>query len=139
MVETRITPKQMRRLQTLWGLLCARMGEDAKARAPRLAWVSTKIGREIQSFNALTLNEAKLGIREMQKLLPADQVKRANRGAAKAYGTAGRKGFASKEIRLADAQTWALLDRLLAQLGWSRERLDAFIRSAKSPTQGQMI
>jgi hypothetical protein len=40
---------------------------------------------------------------------------------------------------MADAQTWALINTLLAKLGWTRERLDAFIRSAKSPTRGKLI
>jgi hypothetical protein len=32
-----------------------------------------------------------------------------------------------------------LLDRLLGRLGWTRERLDAFLRSRKSPVRSGAI
>jgi hypothetical protein len=149
MSEARITARQMKRLQTLWGMVCKQVGAGAppfpaaSAREARLAWVGGKIGREIGSFKDLTLEEAKRAIQEMQKLLPPSALRasarRPGRRTARAYGTAGRKGFESSELRLVDARTWALIDRLLGELGWTRERLDAFIRSAKSPTRGRLV
>lgn len=134
-----VTARQVRRLQTLWGLLCKELPPASKNREARLAWVGAKIGREIGSFRELTLPEAKRAIEEMQKLLPPMPSRRPGKERARSYGTAGRAGFGSKELRMADAQTWALINTLLAKLGWTRERLDAFIRSAKSPTRGKLI
>jgi hypothetical protein len=51
----------------------------------------------------------------------------------------GRRGHEQEEIRLVDAATLALLDRLLGRLGWTRERLDAFLRSRKSPVRSGAI
>ncbi len=40
---------------------------------------------------------------------------------------------------MVDAPTLELLDRLLGQLGWTRERLDGFLRSSKSPVRSGRI
>lgn len=142
-MSARITGGQMRRLQTLWGLFCARARLDAKDREARLGWVAGAIGRQIGSFRELSLVEARDAIRALQKHLPDELVRcRVTRDLARAYGTAGRRtkdGKSKIEIRMADAATLALIARLRDELGWSRERLDAFLRSAKSPTRGKMI
>jgi hypothetical protein len=130
-----ISGKQMKRLQTLWGLFCRESKLDGKDREARLGWVAGTIGRQIGSFRELTAAEA------VQKHLPPELLrrKRPSRATAQAYGRAGRKGQGDTEVRLADAETWHLLEVLLGKLGWTRERLDAFLRSSKSPVRSGMI
>ncbi len=136
-----INGKQMKRLQTLWGLLCREGKLDAKDREARLGWVAGAIGRQISSFKELTDGEAKTAIDEVQKHLPPELLrrKRPSRETARAYGTAGRKGHRDSEVRMADAETWRLVELLLGRIGWTRERLDAFLRSSKSPVRSGMI
>ncbi len=154
-----ISGKQMKRLQTLWGLFCRHRMEtalaanskdcssrlswvDGKDREARLGWVAGTIGRQIGSFRELTAAEAATAIEAVQKLLPPELLrrKRPSRRTAHLYGTAGRKSaHNSTEVRMADAETWRLLDGLLGKLGWTRERLDAFLRSSKSPVRSHAI
>src|SRR5882762_2158351 len=93
MSEIPITGKQMKRLQTLWGLFCRQGQLDAKDRDARLGWVAGAIGRQVGSFRELTFAEANTAIEAVQKHLPAEllQRKRPRRDTARAYGTAGRK------------------------------------------------
>jgi hypothetical protein len=141
MTASSITGKQMKRLQTLWGLFCRESKLDGKDREARLGWVAGTIGRQIGSFRELTAAEAATAIEAVQKHLPPELLrrKRPSRATAQAYGRAGRKGQGDTEVRLADAETWHLLEVLLGKLGWTRERLDAFLRSSKSPVRSGMI
>jgi hypothetical protein len=136
-----LNSNQLKRLQTLWGLFCRQASLDAKDREARLSWVADAIGRKISSFRELSDGEANTAIDAIQKLLPPEMVKRKrpSRRLAQAYGTVGRRGHEQEEIRLVDAATLALLDRLLGRLGWTRERLDAFLRSRKSPVRSGAI
>ena len=112
------------------------------SRNARLAYISSKIGRQIGSASELTQGEANPAIDAMQGALPAEALRRRARPSmsqARAWGTAGRKKAGTKEIRFPDAQTFALLDHLLGELGWDRARLDAFLRSPKSPVRGGVI
>jgi hypothetical protein len=141
MPESQISKNQLRRLQTLWGILYKHTGEagaEGDSRKLRLAWIGLKIGRPVGSCKDLTVAEAKTAIDAMQKLLPPDLVRKpaADRGQAQAYGRAGRKGAQSKEVRLPDAGTFQLLSNLLFALGWNRARLDTFLHSPKSPVRG---
>jgi len=141
MAEAPISARQMKRLQTLWGLFCGQARLDAKDRAARLGWVAGAVGRQLGSFRELTAGEAKTAIDAVQKHLPPELLRRQrpSRRLAQAYGTAGRRGVKSGDIRMADAETWRLLDGLLGKLGWSRERLDSFLRSSKSPVRNGVI
>lgn len=125
----------MTRLQTLWGLFARQARLDAKDREARIGWVAGAIGRQLASFKELTAEEARKAIDAIQKHLPAELLTklRAPRGLARAYGTAGRRGGANKEVRLADAASLELVARLRDQLGWTQERLDTFLLSPKSP------
>jgi hypothetical protein len=131
----------MKRLQTLWGLFCRQSQLDPKDRAARLGWLAGALGRQLGSTKELTVEEAITAIQAIQKHLPPELLrrKRPERRLAHAYGTAGRRGADAKTVRMADADTWSLIDRLLGQLGWTRDRLDAFIRSSKSPLGGRLI
>lgn len=141
MTPSTITGKQMKRLQTLWGLFCRQANLDAKDRAARLEWGADAIGRQVSSFGELTVNEANIAIDAIQKHLPPQLLKRKrpSRRTAQGYGTAGRRGREEKEVRLVDAATLELLDRLRAQLGWTRERLDGFLHSKRSPVRSATI
>lgn len=141
MTASLINVKQMKRLQTLWGMFARQANLDVKDRDARLDWVSRTVGRQISSCRELSVSEASVAINAIQQLLPPELVtrKRPSRETARAYGTAGRRGSDEKEVRLADAETWRLLDGLLAKLGWTRGRLDAFLRSSKSPVRSHAI
>lgn len=139
-----ITGKQMKRLQTLWGMFARVQKLDAKDREARLGWVAGTLGRQIASFKELSADEAKAAIDAIQKHLPAEMVekRRPSRDTARAYGMAGRKTENRKsklEIRMADAGTLQLLANLCTKLGWTRERLDAFLLSSKSPVRSGKI
>lgn len=136
---TPITGRQMKRLQTLWGLFAPLAHMDAKDRAARVGWVGEKIGRAISSFKDMSSAEADTAIDAVQKHLPPELVKRASRRTAHGYGTAGRKRGGAAELQMADAATLQLMATLYTKLGWTRERLDAFLRSPKSPVRGGMI
>ncbi len=140
-MTSKISPQQLKRLQTLWGLFCPQSQLDPKDREARLHWASEAIGRQIDSFRELTAEEAATAIDALQEHLPAELVRkrRPSRHLAQAYGTAGRRGRVEKEVRLVDAETIRVLDSLIASLGWSRERFDAFLRSPKSPVRSGAI
>jgi hypothetical protein len=119
----------------------------AAARSSRLAWASGIVGRELCSFTELRPAEAAQLIELMKKALGQEanspkrprRRRRPGREQARAYGRAGRRGYASSEIKMVDAPTLELLDRLLSQLGWTRERLDGFLHSKKSPVRSGAI
>src|SRR4051812_37983745 len=99
-----ITGKQMRRLQTLWQIFARQGRLDPKDREARIGWVAGAIGRQIASFKEMDKLEAERAIGAIQKHLPAELLRRnrPSRETARAYGTAGRKGYANKEERLVD-------------------------------------
>jgi hypothetical protein len=136
-----LSPSQLRRLQTLWGLFCRQSNLDATDRDARLRWASDAIGRPISSFKELSADEAVTAIDAMQKHLPSELVtrKRPARRAAYAYGTAGRRGRNEKEVRMVDADTLRLLYALVGKLGWSRERFDSFLHGKSSPVRSGAI
>lgn len=140
-----ISGGQIKRLQTLWGLLWKHgLGGDLcgpNSRDARLAWVAGRAGRAISSTKELTQREAKIIIDAMEKCLPAHLVQKRGPSPdrARACGIAGRTGAKSNEIQFPDVQTIALLTMLLGRLGWDRERLDLFLHSPKSPLRGRTI
>lgn len=141
MTANPINAKQMKRLQTLWRLFCRQSKLDGEDRAARIDWIAGAVGRQISSCRELSAGEADIAINAIQKLLPQELVrrKRPARRVAHAYGTAGRRGQDGREVQLVDAPTLELIDRLLGQLGWTRERLDLFLRSSRSPVRSGAI
>ncbi len=143
MPDALITPRQLRRLQTLWGLLAAKEGLDPKSREPRLAWCGAALGHYVESFKLLTAADARALIDKMQACLPPEliQRRRRSRERARAAGTEGRRLAPGRSSRapasLPDAQTLDLVRRERDALGWSQERLEAFLRSRTSPTRGR--
>lgn len=134
-----ITGRQMKRLQTLWGLFAPLAQMDAKDRSARIGWVGEKIGRAISTFKDMSSAEADTAIDAVQKHLPPELVKRASRRTAHAYGTAGRKRGGAAELQMADAGTLQLLSNLCTALRWDGQRLKAFLHSPKSPVRGGKI
>jgi len=138
-----LSPTQLTALHCLFHLYAPRFldASGGDARAARLAWASGIIGREISSFSLLRAVEAARLIELMKKALGQEvnsgrgRRQRPGRDLAHAYGTAGRRHETSNEIALVDAPTLALLDRLLVQLGWTRERFDSFLHSKSSPVK----
>ncbi|MGC2694927.1 MAG: hypothetical protein WA738_03970 [Candidatus Angelobacter sp.] len=142
MTHTVITSAQLQRLQVLWGQY-ARHEMTKYSRADRLIWASEQTKRTILSFKDLTLSEAsdlinllqaELGIKESS---PAVRPRRfrsriKDRDQAHAAGTEGRRGSRDK-FTLATAEDIAMIDAQLAAMSWTRERLDALLRSPSSP------
>lgn len=147
MAKVAISKAQLRRLQTVWGLLWERTAQGGETRdeerATRLAWIGVKIGRQIGSCNELARAEAMAIIQAIQNCLPADLVKSKrgpDREQSRVIGTAGLKRFPKAgAMQLVDADTLARIDTLMVDLGWSRDSLDIFLRSGKSPVRSGRI
>jgi hypothetical protein len=143
MPDQSITGPQLKRLQTLWSQYARHALWDAASREQRIKWASSIVKRQISSFNDLTLMEAKdlitliqteLGIGETSPAIsrrrPGRRIK--DREAAHAAGTEGRRGHRDK-LTIATTKDFQLIDSQLTDMGWTRERLDAFLRSPSSP------
>jgi hypothetical protein len=148
--SSQLRQSQLTALHALFHLYAPRcLGRSGSTieRRERIAWAADNIGRPLESFSSLRSEEAARLIDLMKRALgqevtPARRSapwRRPDRDQARAYGTAGRRGNSSKEIQLVDAPTLELLERLLAQLGWTRARLDAFLQSKSSPVPGGVI
>ncbi|MGC1188368.1 MAG: hypothetical protein WA871_13355 [Candidatus Acidiferrales bacterium] len=140
MTTVPITKLQVVRLQTLWSLLCRRTAIQ-NDRAARLAWVSGLVDRAVASFKELSQTEAERAMGALEAQLPTELVTHARPGRRRAHeiGTAGRRGRQSSAIALPDAKSWDRLSNAMGALGWTREKLDAFLRSPFSPTHGHAI
>jgi hypothetical protein len=146
MSNTNISAAQRTRLHVLWSQYTRR--EMAKYhRADRLVWASEQTKRTVLSFNDLTLAEAsdlinllqsEMGIKESS---PAVRPRRfrsriKDRDQAHAAGTEGRRGSREK-FTIAKAEDLAMLDVMLTEMAWTRDRLEAFLRSPSSPLRGR--
>ncbi len=139
-----ISGGQLRRLLTLWGKLCRQGHMDPLDRELRLSWMAAAVDRKIASFKELTKREASKGIEAMQKLLPPADVRRKRTLAgspdyARAKGTAGRKGRDDEVLLPVTAELLCMIEHELSELGWTRERLDAWLRSRSGPLGGRAV
>lgn len=137
-----ISAAQLKRLHTLWAMLCRQAHIDPQDRGARLGWFTGAVGRPVQSSKELTREEAIGLINEIQKHLPAELLRKTRRRGGReishARGTAGRRGSPpSKEIVLPGAEDWAKLDAVLRSLGWDQQRLAAFLRVRTGPLGGR--
>jgi hypothetical protein len=143
MSEGKITRDQMKRLQTLWGQYARKASWDNGGREQRLSWASSITKRDISSFNDLRLSEASdlinilqadLGIKQsspaVRKRRLRSRIK--DRDQAHAAGTEGRRDHRDK-LTIAAAEDIAMIESQLDVMGWTRVRLDAFLRSSSSP------
>jgi hypothetical protein len=147
MSNTNISAAQLTRLQVLWGQYAKHVKWGYGGREQRLCWTRDQIGRNISSFKELTLSEAsdlinllqsELGIKESS---PAVRPRRfrsriKDRDQAHAAGTEGRRGSREK-FTIAKAEDLAMLDVMLTEMAWTRDRLEAFLRSPSSPLRGR--
>jgi hypothetical protein len=142
-----LSPFQSAALHALFRQYAPRfLGAARIERRERLAWASDIVGRELESFSDLRSTEGARLIDLMKRSLgqpvtPPQQrySRRPDRDQAHAYGTAGRRDQGTNEIRLVDAPTRELLDSLLAQLGWTAARFEAFLHSKSSPVRSGAI
>ncbi|MGO9643004.1 MAG: hypothetical protein ACLP1Y_17060 [Candidatus Acidiferrales bacterium] len=142
-----ITPRQLKKLQTLWGHhwrlstdipLC---GNPAASREGRIAWLSESLGRAIATSKELTKAEAAKAIQALMMQLPEHlrgRKRRMSGQRAHELGTAGRRGVAAASTALPGAQELAAIESLKAQLGWDNVRFDAWLRSRYSPVRGMV-
>lgn len=130
-----INPRQLRRLQTLYGQLAAH-AQEGNDRAARLQWASDLVGRAIGSFSDLTAEEAHQlidGLQgQMHMKFPA---KRLDRDEARRAGTEGRsKGDPyATQPRIVSAKSLAVIENFYARLGWTRAQFDSWLASPTSP------
>ena len=132
------------RESVLYQLTLPLFSQQQTGREQRLAWAGEIIGRAITSFTELHSDEAAQLIdilkRHLGQRVNPPSRRRPDRDQAHAYGTAGRRTKEStKEIRLVDNDTLGLLDNLTSQLGWTPERLTAFLNSRVSPVRSGAV
>jgi hypothetical protein len=141
MSKTNISAAQLTRLQVLWGQYARREIINIH-REERLTWAGEQIGRFIGSFKELTLSEASMLINILQSAM---QIKESSavrprrfrsrikdRDQAHAAGTEGRRGSRGN-FTIATAEDLNMIYAQLTDMGWTRERLDAFLVSPSSP------
>jgi hypothetical protein len=140
MTDLRITSGQMKRLQTLYGQLCAHT-QQSSDRAARIAWASQLLGRaeneRLASFSDLTQSDARHLIDALQAQLGVQHPtkKRQRREAADRHGRDGRGdgqdlAATPEMVSAADLET---IESYYQRLGWTRDRFDAWLRSPHSP------
>jgi hypothetical protein len=142
MTHSTISTAQLTRLQVLWTQHAGREMMN-NSRDERLRWASEQIKRAISSFKELSITEAsdlinllqaELGIKESS---PAVRPRRfrsriKDRDQAQAAGTEGRRG-SPDTFTIARAEDIGMIDSMLSEMDWTRERLDAFLQSPSSP------
>jgi hypothetical protein len=134
-----ITSQQMRRLQTLYGQLAAHAIEGS-GRSSRLEWAGNQVGRTIASFKDLTHAEAHQLIDGLQGQLSvkAPAKRRLSREAAHRAGTEGRRDNPYKDApQMVSAADLARIESCYARLGWTRENLDNWLASSRSPLKNR--
>jgi len=120
------------------GNMLAHSLDTGTTREDRLVWAATRIGRKVDSFSALTIDEGITLIDGLQRAmgvkLPSKQPRRrpTRRDAEKA-ATEGRHDQIHHEITLVADKDVRRIQRELTRLGWDQARLDAFLASPRSP------
>jgi len=131
----------MKRLQTLYGKLCAHTDQPNKREA-RLGWASALVMRPIASFKDLTRDDARHLIDTLQGQLgiPETQPRRRQRlgrDAARKAGTEGRRGYESKEITMAGPAEIARIQHVMDLIGWDQAQLESWLHSPHSPLRNK--
>jgi hypothetical protein len=136
-----ITKGQIQRLQIVYGQFSRRSLDLDSSRECRLRWASKQLGRTVESFSALSRDEAKRLIDLLQGAMGIAPTKlRHNHGrryvsqrdAVKA-ATEGRHDQQFPEVTLASAEDLARVQHGIELLGWTRAQFDAWLRSTRSP------
>jgi hypothetical protein len=139
-----ITPEQLRRLQTLYGQYEAHTLDVDRGRGARLHWASQQLGRMVDSFSSLSLDEGRKLIDIIQGVLNVKAPsktprKRMSRHAAEKAGTEGRRDQIHNETTLVspDSKIFELIQQQLTRLGWNQAGLDRFLLGSSSPLKGK--
>jgi hypothetical protein len=135
-----INPKQLRRLQTLYGQLAAH-AQQGVDRTARLNWASEHAGRKIGSFKDLTFEEGKRLIDGLQGQLGLHAPRRRpmRRDQARRAGLDGRhdgQEFA-KAPQMVTPADLATIESYYNRLGWTRAQFDAWLHSSRSPLRNR--
>ena len=134
-----ITPRQIGRLQTLYGQLARHTIGVGTGREERLAYVSARMRRPIASFKDLSVDDAGWLVDQLQGELgvkaPAKPSKRLDREQGRRAGLDGRKdgGEFATAPQMASAADLATIQSYYMRLGLTREQFDGWLRSAHSP------
>jgi hypothetical protein len=137
-----ITPPQLRRLQVLYGQFEAHTLDVDRGRGARLNWASQRLGRVVDSFSNISIDEGRKLIDTLQGVMNVKAPsktprKRMQRKQAEKAGTEGRRDQIHNETTLASAEDFAAIQNHLARLGWDQSRLDKFLLSSRSPLKGR--
>lgn len=141
----KITTAQLKRLQTCYGQMCSQVIGFENTREARLAWASQILGREISSFAALSLDQARtlidaaqgeLGHRTPQK---SKSVHKPTAEAARRAGLDGRKGDQeyADAPQIASAADIETIQSYYQRLGWSAAQFEAWLTHRSSPLRGR--
>lgn len=123
-----LSQRQLACIQSLWArrMRTAAIAGGEEARELRHAYI-----REVTSGRAAATNELSFAdaMRVIRSLIDDQAGRRtiADRERAQAAGTHGRRGSSSRQIAIASPEQVNLLIGHADRLGWTRERLDAFI------------
>lgn len=136
MTSSPISPEQLKRLQTLYSQFAAASTDPrTRSREERLLWASLIVGRQVESFSELTVEEAKRAIDSLQKTLgPKRKKPRMDRERALRHGKDGRYDSTFQDApQMAEGFDLEVIESYYARLGWSRETFDNWLRSPRSP------
>jgi hypothetical protein len=132
-----ITKPQLGRLQTLYAQLARHEIGVGASRAARIAWATETLHKPVESFSALTMEDAGWLIDQLQQQLgvQAPLKSRPDGDQARRAGLDGRKDgteFANAP-QMATARDLRRIQAMIAQLGWSHETYANFLASQRSP------
>lgn len=139
-----ISAAALKRLQVLYRQYEAHSLDVGAAREDRLAWAGARIGRALASFSDLTVEEGISLIDGLQRMIgrkvPSKTPRRRrplDRYASEKAGTEGRLDQIHAETTLVSEGDLARIQDDLRRLGWDQARLEAFLRSSRSPLKGR--
>jgi hypothetical protein len=137
-----ITPPQLRRLQVLYGQFEAHTLDVDRGRGARLNWASQRLGRVVDSFSNISIDEGRKLIDTLQGVMNVKAPsktprKRMQRKAAEKAGTEGRRDQIHNEVTLARPEDLERIQQQLSRLGWNQAGLDRFLLSSRSPLKGK--
>ena len=137
---SKITKRQLARLQVLYAQFAARSLDAGKSREARIAWASAQLGRVVTSFSDLSKDEARRLIGQLQGGLgiPPSPRRSHPRSNSRAAGTEGRRDGSSNMRTLPTQQDIDRIQDALERLGWNNSQFEAWLRSASSPLARKM-